>query len=85
MHCTIPSPSQFDLETPLRLSDVTVLVKLDGFDMWTKIAFTNPDRASTLAILLERPIAANLDASKVTGAETSAPPLQRGISDGGRT
>jgi hypothetical protein len=69
----------------LRLSDATVLVKLDGFDTWTKIAFTNPGRASTLAIPLERPITSNLDASKVAGEETSAPPLQGGISDGGRT
>jgi hypothetical protein len=73
MHCTIP-PCQVDLETPLRLSDATVLVKLDGFDTWTKIAFTNLGRASTLANPLE-----------TTGAETSASAVQRGISDGGRT
>jgi hypothetical protein len=85
MHCTIPLPSLVDLETPLQLSDATVVVKLDGFDTWTKVAFTNSGRSSRLAIPFERPITANLDASKATGAETSAHPLQRGISDGGRT
>jgi hypothetical protein len=85
MHCTIPSPNHIDLETPLQLSDAKVLVKLGGIDTWNKIVFTNPGRASTLAIPLERLITANLDASKATGAEISAPTLQRGTSDGGRT